>query len=266
MLIYLHELRQNRKSFIVWTIILLLYIIVYMSMFPSLAESNTGIAQMFENLPEGMKKAFDLHILDMSNVLGYFSMEGHLFVILFGGIFATLMSANILTKEESDKTAEFLLAKPVTRSQVVTSKLLAFVTYVILLNIIIGLALFMAIETVTDQSYSRTELFHLILAAMLGHLCLSSLGFLASALLSKSKKVLPLAMAITLGTYGIYLIAKLADKLKDLQYISPFYYANASDIIANGTLAADRAGVLIVVSAIAVALTYVVYNRKDIAL
>ena len=66
-----------------------------------------------------MKKAFGIDRLDLATITGYFGMEIHLFIILSGPC-TPLLSSGLLSKEEGEKTAEFLLSRPITRASVVT--------------------------------------------------------------------------------------------------------------------------------------------------
>jgi len=50
-----------------------------------------------------------------------------------------------------------------------------------------------------------------------------------------------------------------------MRYLSPFYYANATDIVHNGSMARENILILIAVSAVGVALTYLMFSRKDLA-
>lgn len=44
------------------------------------------------------------------------------YITLFASIYAMLLGAGILSKEEDEKTIDFLLAKPVTRSAILSQK------------------------------------------------------------------------------------------------------------------------------------------------
>lgn len=56
---------------------------------------------------------------------------------LGGALYAALCAVNILSKEEKDKTAEFLLAHPVRRTKIITEKLIAVLIQITALNLII---------------------------------------------------------------------------------------------------------------------------------
>jgi len=105
-----------------------------------------------------------------------------------------------LAKEENEKTIEFLYAKPISRNQIVTGKLLACLTYIVLFDLLVHTATFISIEVVCQEDYSMAVFWSLALAAFLAHTSLASLGYLASAVMTKSKRALPLAMGLALAT------------------------------------------------------------------
>jgi len=120
MLIFTNELRQGRRALIAWSISVAAYAAFFISFF-----GKMDMADMIKSIPEGMRTAFDMDVLDLGTVLGFWAMEGHIMTLLGGGIFATLIAAAMLAKEESDRTISFLYSKPLTRAQIVTGKLMA---------------------------------------------------------------------------------------------------------------------------------------------
>ncbi|MCF8011932.1 MAG: ABC transporter permease [Clostridiales bacterium] len=262
--IYLQELKQNTRVFLIWLAIITIYCVFYISLYPTVAEF--GMQDLIESYPEALLSAFDLNTLNMTEILGYFAMEGHLLVLLFGGIFAAMMAGNILAKEESERTIEFLYAKPITRNQIVTGKLLSLLTYIVLLNIIVFSATYITIKMVYEKSFDEPVFLYFALGSLLAHTALALTSFFISSLLSRSKNVLSIAVGISLVTYAFNVIAKMAEKVEPLRYLSPFYYANAADIIQKGAMEGTRIIILLGISLAAAALTYLVYNRKDFAI
>ena len=74
--------------------------------------------------------------IDLSTVLGFYS-----FAFLFTQICLAIQAANygfsLVSIEERELTADFLLAKPVGRTQILTSKLLAALSGLTITNIVI---------------------------------------------------------------------------------------------------------------------------------
>lgn len=100
-----------------------------------------------------MQKALGVKISNIASLLGYYSFV-LVYIVLIGSVQGCNLGLNILSKEERDKTAEFLLVKPVKRSKLVALKLgTAFI-----LAIIVSLTVFVASQIIVGSS---SEPFHL---------------------------------------------------------------------------------------------------------
>lgn len=75
----------------------------------------------------------------VTSILGFYSMIFS-FIVLCGAIQAMNMGISILSKESRERTADFLLVKPVSRSTIVTAKLLAAFTMLIVTNVLFCIA------------------------------------------------------------------------------------------------------------------------------
>jgi len=259
MLIFANELRQGRRALVAWSISVAAYAAFFISFF-----GKMDMADMIRSIPEGMRTAFDMDVLDLGTVLGFWAMEGHIMTLLGGGIFATLIAASMLAKEESDRTISFLYSKPLTRAQIVTGKLMAIFANVAIFNFIVHAGLQLGIVYLAKAEYGAGTLWWLALASLLAHTSLASLGLAASSAMSKTKNALPLALALPMASFAIEIIAKASERSEWMRYLSPFYYANATDIVHNGSMARENILILAAVSAVGIALTYLTYSRKDL--
>jgi ABC-2 type transport system permease protein len=129
------ELKDNLKSFIIWTTIIITFSVMMIVVYPSFSSDMEAINEMMKNFPEAMLKAFNMDKITFDTAIGYFATEGYMFVTILGGCFSAILAGSIISKEESDNTAEFLLTKPITRNKIVTSKIITTLIYIIGLNL-----------------------------------------------------------------------------------------------------------------------------------
>ncbi|HEX3028669.1 MAG TPA: ABC transporter permease subunit, partial [Clostridia bacterium] len=175
-----------------------------------------------------------------------------------------ILAAGILSKEESDKTIEFLYAKPVTRNYIVTYKLLSTLLYIILFNGILGVVNIAIFEAVKKHDFDVGLLITLMMGALLLQLFFAALGFLVSVFLVKAKSILPLSIGVVIGTYILNTIAGLSNKTDWLKYLTPFKYVDAVDIVKTGRINGGYLVIMTVVIVVSIILSYVFYNRKNI--
>lgn len=262
--LYLRELNRNKKGLIIWSLIIVGLVVMVMAIYPSIAEESEIYEKMLESMPKAFSAMLGLNELSMSDIFGFHAVEGFLMVTLMGSIYAMILASGILSKEEGDKTVEFLLSKPISRREVITSKLLCYLTNVLILNIVVSVVLFISFKAVSQESFDMKTFILICLAPLFLHLVFSAIGFLISVFITKSKKVLPVSLGVVLLTYFFGLFSELSDKIEFLKYLSPFKYFEAKDIILNNEIDLKNIIFMIVVNVICIGLAYTIYERKDI--
>ncbi|MCX7922848.1 MAG: ABC transporter permease [Clostridia bacterium] len=265
MIIFLRELAKNRKSFIIWTVVMVLLNLMMMSVYPTYADNAKKMQEMLENYPEGFVKAFGMGNLDLSQILHYFGVEAYLFITLLGSIYAMLLGSSILSKEESEKTIEFLLAKPVTRNTIVTAKGLCALFYIALFNAILVAVDYMLFEMFKKGDYSMNLFLLLSAAPFLLHMTFAAIGFVISVFIVKAKSVYPLSIGVVLGLYFLSIASAVSDKLENLKYLTPFEYVSASRLLTKERIEPVYLVIMLCVITLSVAATYVIYNKKNIS-
>lgn len=263
MIIFIRELKRNRKSFIIWTASLVLFNIMIMSLFPSIADNTKMYDEMIKEFPKGIIEVFGLDKISMFTILGFFGTESYLFITLFGSIYAMLLGASILSKEESEKTIEFLLAKPVTRSTIVTAKAANVFFYITLFNLIFSFTNYLMFEAVKKEEYSLKALLMLSAGPWLLHLTFAAIGLLISVFVVKAKSVYPVSIGFVLVMYFINIMSSISEKLTNLKYFTPFKYVDAPDIIINEKIEPIYLIIMLIIITVSIAATYVLYNRKN---
>ncbi len=151
--LFLKELRLNRNSFLFCLIGLSAVIILAMFFYPVIS-SNMDMIKPFLESPM-MNNLINAMVPDIANLqspLGFFATYSGVFSLMLGSIFAIGMSSKMLYMEEKEKTAEFLLAKPVKRTEIFFGKYLSVI--VLLSAIFLGVcaASLIGIEMVGGQA------------------------------------------------------------------------------------------------------------------
>jgi len=264
MTIFLRELKRNRKSFLIWTVILVLYNIMIFAMYPSLADQAELYQKMLEGMPKELMAAFNIGQMDFSNIISYYGTYSYLYLLMFGSIYAMLLGAGILSKEESDKTIEFLLAKPVTRNLIVGSKMGCAFLYIFLFDLLFSVSTFALVEVYHESAYSLKALILLSVGALLVFYLFAAVGMLISIFIVKAKSIYPIAIGAVMGTFILGSIGKISEKAEGLKYLSPFEYVDANYILTNERIDPTYLAIFAIVIISSVVLTYVLYNKKDI--
>lgn len=260
------ELRRNFKAFLIWTLAIVIFVMWMLYIYESsFAGGDKGMQEFVELFPESMRRAFGIDRLDLSKITGYFGMEVHLMIILFGSMYAVLLSSSLLSKEEGDKTVEFLLSRPITRSEVVTQKLLTYLTYVTLSSSLTWLATYFAMLRYEKAGFDAAAFWLLGGMTFLAILAIASLGFLGSVFVTRNRTVYSASLGLVLGLYAMQVIADGSQKASFLRYFTPFKWAFAGDILSKGEVDPVYLGLSIGVIVLSIAGAYRAYAKKDIA-
>ena len=264
MAIFLRELRKNRKSFIIWSAILIVCNIGMLAMYPAMAADAESLAEIMKAYPKEMLDALSLDKLNLAHIMDFFAYV-FVYIVLFAGVYAMILGAGILSKEESDKTVEFLLAKPVTRNGVISAKLLAVLFYLVLMNLLFAAADFAAFEAFKKEAYDFGVFVLVHTGMFLIQLTFAALGFLISIFAVKAKTVMPISFGVVLGAFFLSIASAVSKDLDFFKHLTPFKYFEPAMIAVNGRIDAVYVLVVLLFSVLCISLSYLLYNRKDIS-
>lgn len=111
--IFKHEFNMKKKSIIIWSISLSVFVIFYMAFFPALAKDSLSFDSIMDSFPEEMLEVLGIRGgLSLTSLTGYFAMTFTM-AQLGLAVQATNYGISILTEEEREGTADFLLSKPI---------------------------------------------------------------------------------------------------------------------------------------------------------
>jgi ABC-2 type transport system permease protein len=132
--IFIRELRANRKALIIWCASMVVGILAGMAKYTAYSSGGAS-SQAIKDLPQSMKALMGMGSLDVTTMSGFFALL-FIYILVAAAIHAALLGSGIIAKEERDKTVEFLIVKPVSRSAVVTFKFMAALVNIVILNIV----------------------------------------------------------------------------------------------------------------------------------
>jgi ABC-2 type transport system permease protein len=258
--ILVHELRAYRKSTIIWTISLIAITALFMSFYPSFAKESEGFKNILESYPEAFRNALGINLDTFFSVLGLYSY-GLTYITICGAIQAMNLGTSIVSKEVREKTADFLLTKPVTRTAVLTSKLLAALISILITNIIYLIASSLVMNQVKTGDFSFNLFIMVSLTLLFIQLIFLAIGIILSVLVPRIKSVL----TVSLGTvFGFYFLGMFGTGDDVKRYLSPFKYFETTYILEFSSYETSflMAGAIIFI--LAIAASYFVYTKKDI--
>ena len=260
MTIVKHELRQGNISFWIWTASIGFLIAICVFLLTEMKGQMVEVNDVFASMGS-FTAAFGMDRLNFGTLIGFYSIECGNILGLGGAFFAAFCAVGMLSKEEKDKTAEFLLTHPVSRVRIVTEKLLAVFLQITAMNLLIYLLSAGSMILIGEEvPWKELNLFHLayyILQLELGGICFGISAFVR-------KGSIGIGLGIATIMYFLNIIANITDAAEFLKCITPFGYCEGADIVTNGKLDITLILIGTVIGLIGIVAAYVKYTRKDI--
>lgn len=260
MTIVKHELSRGKKTFIIWCALLSFLMAICIVLFPEMKGQMEELNDTFSSMGS-FTSAFGMDRLNFGTLKGYLAIECGNILGLGGAFFAALLAIGILSKEEKERTAEFLLTHPVSRIRIMTEKYVSVLIRLAAMNVIVCGITAASIAAISEEIPWK-ELLLLHLAFLIAECEIASICFGISAYLSRGSLGIGLGVAALL--YFLNIIANITESVKFLKYATPFGYCDSADIVADGSINLVMAAIGAAIGASFVALAYFKYPKKDI--
>lgn len=260
---YLYELKSQIKSAITWTLVLVALATIYLVMYPGVASDANAFKELLSNYPPTIRAMLGINIDTITSLLGFYSMIFS-FIILAGAIQAMNLGLSILSKESRERTADFLLVKPVSRSAIVTAKLSSAITTILGTNIAFCVITPIIANLVKIENFDLKVFTMINLTLFFIQIIFLTIGMIVSVFFQKMKTIIPISLGIVFGFYfiGAFLATKNDDVVK--RVLSPFKYFDITYIITNENYELPYLILSAVIVMTSILATFILYNKKDI--
>ena len=263
--LFYKEMRRNAFGLGMWMLVITFLIVLTLSVYPTFMQNQSKIAGMLSLIPKGALQFKGIsNFNDLLTVLGFYAANNVIYMMVLGSIFAIVLSSNILLKEEYDKTAEYLLTRPVTRSEIFVSKLSVVFLNVLLLNLVTSIAGLICMELVKTGPFSVRAFLILSLYTLLLNILFATIGLFLSTLVKRAKPITTFSIGLVLILYFIYTLSKITESASKIGYLSPFRFASVDAINPAYTIDIWHLSYFIGISLLLTGLSYRIYRRKDI--
>jgi len=253
---------MNGKILLVWALCVGGLCFGCLLLYDSLGESVGEMAELFADLG-AFSQALGMDRVNIGTLEGYYAVEIAILFSLGGVMYAAMLGAGLVAKEEEGKTYEFLNALPLGRGRILGGKYGAFVALLAgfhMICICLILAGFWWMGSMPDMgSFVRYHSAAFFLCLETGTVC-----FLFSVLCRK--KPMGAAVGLALLLYMLDLMARVVPSLEKVGQITPFSYSNAADIFSGATGEEWKyaLGIGIAVLGVSLCTAFIVYRKKDL--
>lgn len=256
------ELWQRRWSLMWWSLGIAAFISINLAFYPSFKDQSQELSESLSQIPDSAMALFS-DTGDFFSPTGYLSSQVfYLMLPLLLGILTISLGSSLLAREEKEGTLELLLSRPISRSSLVTGKLLSGLFITLIPALIAGLVTIVLAKVVDLPVGSLNILLTTLICTVLA-LSFGALTFLLTSIGRTRIASVGLAALFALGGYVISSLVDVASWLKWPAKIFPFTYYMPAEIL-DGNYNWANLLYIITLAAVCLVLSYIVFWRRDI--
>ena len=260
--LFLRECRANRKSMLIWCVCSILLVVGVLAKYSGLSENDQQINQLIARMPKAIQFLMGGGAYDYTKVSGYFGVT-YGYLQLVTGIYALILGSGIISKEEGDKTVEFLLTKPVSRRKILAVKLLNVFCTLAVFSVLLCIFSIISVKAVDSQSDLNAPISLLFIALFLFQLIFASLGAMLAASVKKPKLPVQIGTAVLFTSYIITILMQISESIHWLRPLTPFSYWDTAAILNGGNLDAVYSIAALALTAAFCVVAFINYQKRD---
>lgn len=224
-------LKERLRSMFWWSLGLVGYIGLNMATYPTLRDQAEQINKVFSQLPSAATSLLT-DTGDVVSAEGFLSSKLlHLILPLLFSILAISLGSSLLAREERSGTLELLLARPLSRTNILLAKAVVGLIVISVVALVATVAT-IVLGGMVDLGLPAGPLaLAVIMTAVLGTL-FGSVAFMLTAL-GKHARLMSAGLAsfLALGSYLVVSLDGLIDWFKYPAYLLPYNYYHPNQIL-----------------------------------
>jgi ABC-2 type transport system permease protein len=252
------ELKFRRNAIIGWSLGLCFFPLVYIGIYPSMAEEMASLSDL------EIYQAMGMNLSTFPDWVGSILV---IFIPLIAAIYGLINGTSTLAGEEEDGRLEMLVTLPLPRWQIVTAKAVALVISSFIMFVVVAgvsAVVFLAIEGQIDTDLTALNLFTAVLYAWPLVFAMGMLSLFLAAFMPNRRLALAVGMAILLVSY---FGSNLAGSTAVLEPFEPFFLFTYLDAAGTAVSSGQQAGdtlVLLGIGLAAYALATFFFQRRNL--
>lgn len=258
------EFKCNFKSFLIWLLILIVMFLVVYLVYPYIVTDDTmkSMDELMKVFPKELLKAFNMDMSSIETAYGWLKTEGFMFILLVVGFYSSMLGGNLVLKEESEKTIEYLGTMPIKRSKIMTNKIIVGITYIVSLVLLVGIFNYIALTISGD--FDHMQFILLSITPILIALPFFAISLFISTFMHKTKKVVGISLGIVFISYLFNVLSELSSNVEVIKYFSIYTLADTRNVISSVAINPYTIIISIAISAVFIILSYIRYNKKEL--
>lgn len=260
--LFRREWNANIKQLFFWCLGIAMVLGVGTGKISAMTGANAvDLNVLMKDMPRVLQNMFGVGIVDYSKAIGMYSiMITYIAPVL--GFHAVTIGASGFSKEERDRTFEFLYVKGRRRSWILAIKLAVSLLQIVILNLITFLFGCGIVRMLIGENIVK-NFFPMMMGMFFLQLVYLGAGYLISFLAKNQRQANSIAFGVVMLGFLLSMFSDLNTQLEFLQYITPFKYFDGKEILQHG-INGFYAVLCTVIFALCMAVSFWLHEKRDL--
>jgi ABC-2 type transport system permease protein len=256
-------LKRNVRLSVTVSLIMALIALLLTTIFPDMPESDA--IKISSSWPQLMRDLFGDPIYGFTDIYGWMNLQiFHITFWMFLGIFAAILSSQIIAKEIEEKTIDIVLSCPVSRTGLIINRLAAIIIILVFAGLLTLLGNVMGLM-ILDVPVKFDLLITTYISGLLLCFAFASISLLISIWVPQQSYT----VFITIGIMGAMffseeLLVKLIPFFKAFSFINLFHFYRANEILIQGVISVKDLAILFGYFIILSFFSIFLFRKRDI--
>jgi len=263
--IFWRTIKDRKISLIIYCLAAVLFLWMYVAMFPSIQGQSEAFTKAYESFPEAFYEAFGIEELNISTIENFLAIE-HFSMIwpIMAIIMLMAIGGTGIAGEIERGTAEILLSRPVSRLKLFFARY-SVGLFSLLVFTIVSIFAIVPLAELHNVDYILENFVSVAIISFLFGWAVLSVAMLFSVFFSERSRVYMVSGGILLVMYVLSIVAALRENLNNLRYLSFFHYYNYNDALIRHTIDSTDVFVFIGVIVVCTVIAAIWFKKRDIA-
>jgi ABC-2 type transport system permease protein len=257
------EARRRLRAVLALSAVLGLLIFLTVGLFPTLEGASEALEVYLETLPEDARRAFVGDVDTITTIEGYLVSQLYQTAwLLLLGVYYAYAGASLIASEVENRSIEFLLIAPLSRTRIVAGKFAALVPSVLAVNVLtmvlVDAALLSIDETVDGVNLALVHAFSIPYL-----LSCAGVGLVFSVRFDETRR----AQTLAIGTiFAMFILDNLTfdTDFEWLGAIAFSRYYDPGDLLVDGLVEFGDVAALLVAVLLALMAAAELFERRDV--
>ncbi|MWV64675.1 ABC transporter permease subunit [Halorubrum sp. JWXQ-INN 858] len=257
-----NEARGLRRGPLALVGVLVLFSVLYFSIYPDFADDAEALDGVMEAFPEGMIEFFGIEAIH--TIEGFIAAEMYSFFwVVLVGIYFAYVSAGMIAGDVESRKMDLTLSTPVSRESVIAQKAAALAVPLVVLNVGVGVVVYVGALSI-GESFDPVALTMVHLLSVPYLLVCAGIGLVLSVVVDRQRTAQAAALVAVFMLWLVEGASNVDPDYEWIGYVTPSRYYDETAILVREEYAFLDAAILLAAFVLLVLLAAGLFVRRDI--